>query len=220
MAAELIQIYYREEQKKELYPFAIPYYNEGLTIFFENSIIADVVLPSNAEKIGVCSWKLRQKQRWNVGRGREITEEVINSDYDVLSFTRNSKDHEMLNSAEVWHPGFKRCMALMLEKIGVSMPSEVKNPINQNHFMALNEIYTDYVTHYLIPAMGVLKNDPACNEIALVDSHYTELAKKDAASPERLTELIGIPYYPMAPFLLERLFPIYCHNKKINVTYI
>lgn len=218
--SELYQIYYREEQKEELYPFAIPYYNEGLTIFFENQVIVDVVLASKAEKIGVCSWKLRQKQRWNVGGGREITEELINSDYEVLSFTKNSKSHQMLNAAEIWHPGFKASLAKILDKIGIPMPLEVKYPINMNHFMALDEIYTDYVTHYLIPAMYVMKNDDECHALAMADSNYTALAKKDAASPERLYSLIGMTYYPMAPFLLERLFPIYCHNKNINVTYI
>lgn len=220
MAAELIQIYYSEEQKKEIYPFAIPYYNKGLTIFFENQVIADLVLSSTASKIGVCSWKLRQKQRWNVGKCREITEELINSDYEVLSFTKNSKSHEMLNAAEIWHPGFKSSLAKILDKIGIPMPLEVKCPINQNHFMALDEIYTDYVTHYLMPAMYVMKNDDECHALAMADSHYTALAKQDAASPERLMEMIGVKYYPMAPFLLERLFSIYCHINNITVTYI
>jgi len=56
--------------------------------------------------------------------------------------------------------------------------------------------------------------------LATQDSHYHELAKGDAAPREWLQEQIGMPYYPLAPFLLERLFSIFCHNKKIKVSYI
>jgi hypothetical protein len=100
------------------------------------------------------------------------------------------------------------------------MPFEVKNPIYQNAFMAKNEIYQDYLNEYLIPAMNLIKNDHKIYELATQDSNYSQLQKKDAANPEYLQEKIGFPYYPMAPFILERLFSVYVHNKNINVTYV
>lgn len=214
----LIQIYYREEQKAECYPFADLHFNDSLTIFFENSVIKDLVLASKDEKIGVFSWKLRQKMRWNILRPRPITEEVINSDYDVLCFTGNSKNHRMLDCAENWHKGFKETMGWLLENIGQKMPSEVRNPIYQNSFMARTEIYQDYVNKWLSPAMDATMNNPILYKAMTADSGYTNLAKKDAASPEYLQEKIGMPFYPMSPFILERLFSIYCHNNRINVT--
>ena len=227
MAARLIQIYYREDQKEKLYPFAIPYKNEVLTIFFENTVISEVVMASKADKIGVVSWKMSHPQHtkltWNLGwprRIEEITEEFLNSDYDVLPFTRNSKYHEMLGAASQWHPGFRPALTKIVEGIGKKMPLEVKKPIYQNAFMAKREIYQDYVTDYLNPAMELIKNDPEVYKMATADSNYTQLVKKEAASAEYLQEKIGMPHYPMVPFLLERLFSIYVHNKNVNVTYL
>lgn len=224
---EFYQIYFKEEQRQTMYPFAIPYFNNDLTIFFENEPIRKLVTETKADKIAVCSWKLSHPQHtkltWNLGwprRIEHITEEVLNSDYDVLPFTRNTKYHEMLAAASTWHPGFRPALTKIVEGIGKKMPSEVKKPIYQNAFMAKREIYQDYVTDYLNPAMEIIKNDPEIYKLATADSNYTQLVKKDAASAEYLQEKIGFSYYPLCPFLLERLFSIYCHNKNINVTYL
>lgn len=219
MSAELTQIIYKEEHRAECYPFANVYFNDKLTIFFENSVIIDVVGKSTADKIGVCSWKLRQKQRWNVPKSREITQELLESDYDVLSFTRNTHHHQMLYAAERYHPGFKALMRDLCESAGLEMPDEVNQPVYQNAFICRREIYMDYLTRYLVPIMvsvGRVDLWPRC----YADSGYSQLVKKDAIAPEVLQASIGVPYYPMIPFLLERLFSIYCHNNKIKVSYI
>lgn len=218
--AELYQIYYKEEHRKELYDCAIPIRSTTLNKFFENAIIEAVASECTDDKVSVCSWKLRQKMRWYVGRPRPLTQEVLESDYDVLSFTRNSRQHKMMGSAEVWHKGFKAALTEIVEGIGKNMPNEVKNPIYQNHFSAKTEIYKDYLTEYLSPAMKLIDNDKNVNKLCMVDSNYSALAKKDAASPEYLMEKLGVPYYPLVPFLLERLFSIYVHNKNINVTWL
>lgn len=218
--SELYQIYYDDSHLSKLYPFAIPYKNESLTIFFENSVIQNLVMASEADKVGVVSWKLREKLRYYIGRPRPLTEEVINSDYDVLSFTRSTKYHQMLASGERWHKGFTTCITKIVEGIGSRCPGEVKIPIYQNAFIAKREIYQDYVKNWLTPAMELILNDQAINKLALADSNYSNLAKKDAATPEYLQEKIGMPWYPLAPFILERLFSIYVHNNKINVTWL
>lgn len=213
---DFIQIIYNQEHQKECYPFARVLFNNKLTHFFENTIIAAEVLSSKADKISVCSWKLRQKMRWNVCRPRELTEEVLKTDYEVLSFTCNTKYHTMIEAADKWHPGFSGIMKRLLNSIGQLMPSEIKTPIYQNHFAASYEIYKRYVNEWLIPIMNVMDDDKEC----WLDSGYSQLAKTDALRPERLQELIGVPYYPMHPFILERLFSIFCHNKKIKVDYL
>jgi hypothetical protein len=220
MAAKLIQIYYRDEQKVSCYPFADLYFNDGLTIFFENECIKKLVMESKADKIGVCSWKLKEKMRYYIGRPRPLTEEVINSDYDVLSFTRNTQYHQMLTAADRWHKGFREAITKIVESIGQRCPGEVKNPIYQNAFMCKREIYQDYVKNWLTPAMELMLNDQELNKLAMSDSNYSNLAKKDAATPEYLQEKLGVSHYPLAPFILERLFSIYVHNSKINVTWL
>jgi hypothetical protein len=223
MAAELIQIYYHESQKDHLLPIAKPFFNEKLTIFFENSVINELVMNTKADKIGVCSWKLSQKLRWNIGKpqlAEHITEELINSEYDVLPFTRNSKYHQMISAADLWHPGFRSVLGKILDKIGIPMPNEVSVPIYQNAFMARTEIYQDYIVKYLLPVMYLILGVEEIYNLATVDSGYTKLAKKDAADADYLEQKIGFRYYPLVPFLLERLFSIYIHNKKINITWL
>lgn len=220
MAAELTQIIYKEEQRAECYPFANVYFNKKLTIFFENQVIKEVVSRSKADKIGVCSWKLKQKQRWNLGKPREITQELIESDYDVLSFTKNTHRHQMLAASEIAHPGFMFTLRLVCDTLDIPVPSEVKCPVYQNAFMARRAVYQEYVYQYLIPVMDRINTVPLCYLHATKDSQYHELAKTDAAPREWLQEQIGMPHYPLTPFLLERLFSIFCHNNKIKVDYI
>lgn len=219
-AVDFYQVIYRQEQQKDCYPFARVHFNNQLTHFFENSIIAKLVLESKADKISVCSWKLREKMRWNVCRPRPLTEEVLKLDYDVLSFTCNTKYHQMLAAADKWHAGFRALLAIILQTMGEAMPSEVKNPVYQNHFAAAADIYKEYVTTWLVPAMEIMDNHQEINQLCWADSGYSQLAKRDAATPEYLQQQIGVPYYPLFPFLLERLFSIFCHNKRIKVTYL
>lgn len=217
VAAQLIQIYYDESQLKELYPFAVPYFNEKLTVFFENSVIADLVMKTNASKIGVCSWKLRQKQRgYYIGRPKPITQEVINGDYEILSFTKNTKYHQMIAAATQSHKYFQPTFDKILKAIGKTRPHEVKNPIYQNHFIAKREIYQDYVKNWLIPAMEVMENDPEIKELCYKDSNYSNLS---GGSAMNLEKQIGLSYFPMHPFLLERLFSVYHNVMGHKVTY-
>jgi hypothetical protein len=217
MAAKLIQLYYNDEQQEKIFPFAVPYKTEGLTVFFENYWIKELVLASKDEKIAVCSWKLKEKLRWYIGHRRELTQQVLETDYEVLTFTRNTKYHQMLAAANAWHPGFLNTFDKILAKIGVTRPNEVKIPIYQNHFAARTEIYKDYVQNYLVPAMDCIQNDAEINEMAMRDSKYSDLTNQSAA---HLLLKIGICYYPMIPFLLERLFSVYVSNKRIAVTYL
>lgn len=214
--SELYQIYYEPNQLQYLYPFAKPYFNDRLTVFFESSVIRELVPKSIAKSIGVCSWRLREKQRYYIGRPRPITEEVINSDYEVLSFTKNTKYHKMLANAAQSHAHFQPCFTKLLSAIGVNCPGEIKNPIYQNHFCARSDIYRHYVERYLSRVMDTITNDPVINEMAMRDSNYSKLSQQN---PEHLRDKIGLTYYPMVPFLLERLFSVFCQNEKIKVTY-
>ena len=220
MSAKLFQIYYEDSQKSQMFPFAIPHYNESLTIFFENEVIRTLVMAENCKKIAVCSWKLREKLRWFIGRKRPLTQELLESDYDVLSFTKNTKYHRMLDNADAWHPGFKGIFKKILDAIDVPMPPEVKTPIYQNHFSANTEIYQHYIVEYLNPAMLVMMHDKEIHGLVMRDANYSQLDKQSAAKSEDLQKKIGVPYYPLAPFLLERLFSVFVHNKKINVTHL
>lgn len=213
--ATLIQIVYHESQKEKCYPFAHVHFTDTLTVFFENYWIEKFVNEATTEKIAVCSWKLRSKMRYYIGQPRPLTQELLESDYDVLAFTKNTKHHRMLEAANAWHPGFLNCLDKILKKLGISRPGEIKIPIYQNAHSTKTHIYKDYVLKYLSPAMDVMQNDPEISKLCMQDSRYSDLTHQSA---DHLESKLGLRFYPMHPFILERLFSIYVHNNKIPVT--
>jgi hypothetical protein len=215
---ELYQLFYKDEQKEKLLPFSIPYKTEGLTIFFENDWISKLVLASDAEKVGVTSWKLRDKMRARVGLRVPLSLEVLNSDYEVLSLTKNSKKHTMLAHLYHWHPSSQEAMAKLWQKLGFKLCGEVKNPIYQNHYVAKREIYSDYVTNFLNPAMELIKTDEELNKLMMRESNYGKLNRE--ADIRSVKAKLGINYYPLAPFILERCPSCFFQLKDYKISYL
>jgi hypothetical protein len=215
---ELYQLFYKEEQREKLYPFAIPYKTEGLTIFFESFWIEKLVLASKAEKIGVCSWRLSEKMKRNVGLRTPLTQDVINSDYQILSLTKNSLKHQMLAHLYTWHKFSRETMALLWSKLGLKLPGEVKNPIYQHHFCARTEIYRDYVENFLTPAMELTMSDEELHKLMILPSGYGTLSKN--ADLRSVKEKLGMSDYPLSTFILERCFSCYCQVKGYQITYL
>lgn len=215
---ELYQLFYKDEQKQKLYPFSIPYKTEGLTIFFENHWLSQLVMASKAEKVGVCSWKLQEKMRSRVGLRVPLTQDVLNSDYDILSLTKNSLKHTMLSHLYQWHPSSKQTMALLWSKLGFKIPGEVKNPIYQNHFLAKTEIYKDYVTNFLNPAMELTMKDSELNYLMMQPSGYSKLSRE--ADAKSVKAKLGLDDYPLVPFILERCFSCFAQVKGYKITYL
>lgn len=215
---ELHQIYYRDDQRAKLFPFAVPYFNEGLTIFFECDTIVKIVKATKAEKVGVCSWKLADKMRLRVGQRGLLTQKVLESEYDVLSLTRNSSKHQMLAMANAWHPGFMTTIKLLWEKLGYKMPGEAKHPIYQNHWVGKTEIYRDYVDNFLIPSMELIEKDEELNKLMLQPSGYGKLNRQ--ADMRSVKAKLGMDDFPLCPFVLERCISLYLTMKRINVTYL
>jgi len=215
---ELYQLFYKDEQKEKLLPFSIPYRTEGLTIFFENYWLSKLVSESKAEKIGVASWKLRDKMRARVGLRVPLSVEVLNSDYDILSLTKNSKKHTMLAHLYHWHPSSKQAMELLWSKLGFKLCGEVKNPIYQNHFLAKREIYQDYVNNFLNPAMELIKTDEELNNLMMKDSGYGKLSRE--ADVKSVKAKLGLDFYPLAPFILERCPSCWFQLKNYNISYL
>jgi hypothetical protein len=215
---ELYQIFYKEDQKEKIYPFAKPYLNEGLTIFFENEPISKLVSESKADKIGVCSWKLRDKMRARVGLRSPLTQEVLNSDYQILSLTKNSKKHTMLAHLYHWHPSSRQAMELLWSKLGFKLCGEVKNPIYQNHYVAKREIYQDYVDNFLNPAMELILSDEEMYKLMIQPSNYGKLNRE--ADLRSVKAKLGLTEYPLVPFILERCPSAYFQLKGYQITYL
>ncbi len=214
----LHQIYYRHEQLPKLYPFAIPEYNEKLTIFFENDVISKVVSNAWTKNIGVCSWKLQEKMKIRVGLRPPLTENDLNGDFEVLSLTKNSAKHQMIAMARQWHPGFVPALDLLWQKLGLKRPGEVKNPIYQNHFIARTDIYQDYVINFLKPAMELIVDDIELHGHMIQPSGYGKLSRKSDMT--NIKEHLGMTDYPLCPFVLERCSSLWFQMKEIKISYL
>lgn len=214
---EFHQIYYSDLHLLKIYNWANPLFNPGLTIFFENSVIAETVSSSNSEKIGVCSWKLSEKLRQRNQLSIPLHQAVFETNYDVLALTRNSSQHKMIAAAREWHPGFMETISQLWEKLGLKMPLETDRPIYQNHFVAKTSIYKRYVEEFLKPAMDLTIKDEHLNRLMMQDSHYGNLVSGDLKS---VKAKLGLDYYPMAPFVLERCPSLWLKMHNVTVTYI
>lgn len=224
MEVKLYQIYWKDEQKSKMFDFATPYKNETLTPYFENSVIKEIVEGIGADvdensKIAICSWKLRDKIAVNVPPYRDLSAELLQSEYDVLSFSKNSGVHNMIQAAEVWHPGFRTILNLLWAKLGRSAVREVKNPIYQNHFAATLSIYRRYVSEVLSPSIELMESDEEIKNLVWKDSQYYKL-RDNKEFRDRVKEFIGTDYCPLHAFVCERLFPLWLNDQNLNLQYI
>lgn len=215
---DFFQIYYREDQLPELYPFAKPVFNQTLTPYFENDIISSLVPSSNADLVSVASWRLKQKRSafpskavLHEAGSTELTKErILSTEFDIAILTPRLSEHKMLFMARHWHgqgwiDSFSELSLFLGKNLGIKVPIELSCPIYGNHFIARGEIYGDYVRSCLIPV------------IHFMNSHQSVFSKPAGyrARKEFGGNIEAIRDYEMASgrkewmigvFLLERLF--------------
>lgn len=214
LAADLtfIQIYYEDEQRDSLYDFAMPYRNESITHYFENAIIVNLVPQIQNELISVCSWRLKQKRgdMFRLQDKRLSKEKILNTEFDIAVLTPRSPNHKMLVMAPLWHKDNWNVAFNELKKF-IKVPREITTAIYENHFIARKEIYHDYVNNCLRPAIDFM-SDKDC---FFLDAGYAK--RKTAKEAQRYRDLTGRSDYPIAPFILERLFSIWIEGKGFKI---
>lgn len=225
---DFFQVIYKEEQRGHCYPFAKVYFNETLTDSFENQIISELVPNSNADYVGVASWRLRQKRNDGgtpavLGHKLELTEEkILSSDFDVAILTPRRPSFRPLEMAANWHgkawadafPVFRDGFLLPM---GITVPDvekgeDLKHTIHENHFIADSEIYQTYVLTVLKPAIEFCES----NDIFKIDSGYV-FKKRDLDEVREYQRKSGRQDWPMQPFILERLFSIWINDKPFKI---
>lgn len=219
---DLFQILYDESQREQLYDFAKPVFSVGLTPYFENQFIAALVPQSQADYISVCSWRLRKKRNDAAHYLGGLNKDVLSLSkieeampFDVAILTPHSPAHQPLAMAPNWHgkawidafDAFKP----FLRQFG-KVPDELRYAIYENHFIARKEIYHDYVSTYLLPAIRFIGDNP----VFFVDSLYVP-KKKDQTEIARVQKLLKANDWPILPFILERLFSFFINDKGLNV---
>lgn len=201
------QIYYKDSQLPSLFPFAIPYKNDRLTPYFENDVILKVVPECKSDLIAVCSHALAWKRSDNLRTAnRQLTiDNILNADFDIARLIQRSPNHKMLHMAAQWHKNWAPCIAVLKKKFAI--PREVDFPIYENHFIARREIYHEYID-FLKSVIEVIEEN---KEVFMLPSGYIKYKKKEIQ--QHVKSELGLDDYPMIPFILERMFSIFIHNK-------
>lgn len=220
---KVFQIYFNDAQAP-LLDFT-PYKNENCTVYFENSVIADLILKNahvDSEYFGVVSYKLREKmgvarKEWKAASGlastseREFSVEDFTTELalhmpDCMSF-QHHPSADTIATAEHFHPGFAEHFKHILLSIGyVWEPTVFENVFYCNYFVAKSDVYENYVKTMLVPAMKVMSSMPGL----MRNSGYGSVL------PDNLKAKFGVDHYPFHAFLCERLFSYYAHINKLR----
>lgn len=228
---DFIQIYFDDKQKDSLYDFATPFKNETLTDYFESSVIADLVPHSQADLISVCSWRLRQK-RGDCYRlpDKELTKEkILNADFDVAILTPRHPNHKPLLMASEWHrifdpqgnliatpwdDAFSVFKKFLKSDLNINVPDELTHTIYENHFIARSDIYHVYAE--VLKKSIVWMEGQGLGSVFKRDSGYI-YKKRNQEEVKAYREKSGRQDWPIAPFILERLFSIFIEGKGLKV---
>ena len=226
---KVYQIYFDDESRKTLEPEYVPYCNNPATIFLESKVMCDLIEAGkhrNCEWFGVVSHKLRKKVHGAKFWGRTIANRSRRqfSPKEFESFVRiNGADiasycthppHYVYMWAERYHPGICKAVSMLVKKLNYKIWYDQKNKyvIYFNYFVARPSIYEDFVYTLLKPSIHLMQHDPDVRALCNVNSRYRH------PMPESLKEQTGYDYWPMHPFICERLINLYLikNNHKFN----
>lgn len=218
-----VQIYFEPWQTDHLYPFAFRWFNEHPTNYFENAVIAQAVPTISHDLISVCSWRLAKKRgdMWRLSDKTLTVEKILGADYDIAVLTPRSPRHRPLEMSSKWHGAawdnaFGIFKKQFLPTIGIRCPEELTHAIYENHFIAQRDIYHRYVDECLIPAMHFIDQYPGLESNPfLADSGYAR--RKTDGERKAYFEKTGRHDWPIAPFILERLFSIWIEGKGYKI---
>jgi len=229
---KIYQIYYKDEQKSGLEPEYIPYYNEKTTIYFESKVMVDLVNQGkhkNCDYFGVLAPEFRRKIKQTRFWGPTIAnkskrrfspkefERYVNSYRPDIATLCSHRPHAVFPVAERFHRGISKAVIKLIEKLKYKVFWDAKSKIiiYFNYFVARPNIYEDYVKNLLEPAIDLMENDREIKKLVNINSNY-----KKPVTPE-LKAQIGYEYYPLHPFICERLINLYivknqAHLKTLN----
>jgi hypothetical protein len=206
------QIYFDQASKANLLEGAIPYYNQYLTEFFENEVIA--TLPITGDYHGVFSHDIAFEMVFKMD-GLPFTIynlKLLIDRYpsDIYSFQKRRQSPNIVYQADNYHPNFSKYMVNVLDAIGWQLPKRLDFIILFNHFVAKSELYQRYVDELLKPAMEVMKTMPKL----YANAGYKKLTPVNVAT--------NWGHYPYHPFLCERLPSIFVqkHIKEIKCKHL
>lgn len=176
---------------------------EKKSYLFEYNVLIDIINNFNIddEYLGIFSHKFpfksglfKKKLYWLLKN---------NPNFDIYGLCPQKLREQYLDFSETVHPGFKELFYPLCEDLGLKV-KEPKNIIYSNFVIMKTSIYKNYVNNIIKPAIYLLETK--YKDLAWKDSNYKGLPKNQL---KLYTEL---DYYPMIPFVLERLISIFIDN--------
>lgn len=208
----MYQVYFSRATEMNLDRHLKPYDNTGkLKYTFENAIIRELVEAGEhkkAEYFGVLSHDYKGEGRCLQGWDNFWKS---SPEYEVISFYGFSSQKNIFKQSDNWHPGFFDTFDYIVKKLGHTWHTPLPYfNILRNGWVAREHVWEDYVSNFLAPVMDMMETDSILKAKAWEDSGYSKMKQTNA---EELKAQIGVGYYPMAPFILERL-PVFFMSKR------
>lgn len=125
----------------------------------------------------------------------------------IISFCKEIPNY--LKWTETQHPGFLSLFTKVCNDLDIST-REPSMSIYGSFWLAKGHLYLRYIDNCLIPAINLLETK--YKEEAWQDSTYEGLDKKE------LKLRTGLDYYPLLPFVLERLVGNWANTNQIHIT--
>lgn len=210
------QIYYQDQQKDLINPSSIPYFNENLTVFFENKVILDLFKKDDSEYFGCLSYKFEEKN------GVLVPFDYIEKNnfdiyclggnsifqHNVFEFSRDSHGAEW---GYLFHKMLLEALCNDDHYIVNDLIENVNTGVYQNAVVARKEVYELYIESMLKPCMNWMVQTKSIQHLINSQCKYG-----GSHSLEYLKKHIGYEYYTFHTFLLERLWSVFIHVNKDN----
>jgi len=219
------QIYFQEAQRDLLLDGFIPFFNEKATVCLESGVMAELV------QQGRCS-----DCQWFGVFSHAVSQKLVDFDYPKLQkYCAENSDFELLaphpehynlpydikgsHYILLQYPWLWPIMDTLLRKLGVRDTYRLMHTksfgVYCNYFVARQDIYSDYVSSWLAPAIALFHNDTDLMEMGMVKEDYA-----GSLPPPAFSRDTGLDYYPRIPFVLERLINVYIVVNNIKVAWV
>lgn len=111
----------------------------------------------------------------------------------------------LVKAAEYWHPGFSRAWTLLWNDSKASMMDDTINSFYCNYWATTPRKMEKYCA-LMAQFRDRLDCDSELRDVMWKDSKYMDRGPEIAKIPEdHCQQLWGVPYYPMLPFVFERV---------------
>tara|TARA_B110000483_G_C18125003_1_gene515247 strand:+ start:163 stop:858 length:696 start_codon:yes stop_codon:yes gene_type:complete len=224
---KIFQIYYHENQQKDLLDGFTPYKNNKKNIFVENQCISDIrhdKLTSDVSHVGLVSHKFHDKVLHKpeyIDLCKTI-EENLNADifsprlqglwWSPIREPRPIYFPNQLNMKDLAMPLLNDMADLnIIKKTTIGLwQKNYKTPIYCNFWVAKKEVFINYVDSFLSKVFELIESYEKDNWIFTLNRSYAH------PPPEEWQKSAGFEHYPAITFILERLVNIYLQDRNLN----